>query len=69
MKRGEYTPASLVHHRIHLNNENINDPSITLNFDNLEAVCLDCHNKIHFGGNTKRYKVDEMGNVIGIDPT
>ena len=66
MKRGEYTPANLVHHRIHLNESNINDPSITLNFENLEAVCTECHNKIHYG-TEKRYKVDEQGNVIALD--
>ena len=40
-------PGDIVHHKIHLNPSNINDPNITLNFDNLELVCQDCHNKEH----------------------
>lgn len=45
---GIISPATIVHHRVHLNGDNYNDPSISLNFDNLEALCLDCHNKEHF---------------------
>lgn len=39
--------GNLVHHRIHLNDTNVDDPEISLNFDNLELLCKDCHNKIH----------------------
>ncbi len=39
--------GNLVHHRIHLNEENVDNPDIALNFDNLELLCKDCHNKIH----------------------
>ena len=67
LKRGQFTPAILVHHKIFLNEKNINDPNISLNFKNLEALCLDCHNKIHFGENKRRYIVDELGNIKGID--
>ncbi len=35
--------GNLVHHRT----QNVNDPYISLNFDNLELLCRDCHNKIH----------------------
>ena len=38
----------IIHHRVKLTPENINDPDVTLNFDNLEYVCLECHNAIHF---------------------
>ena len=62
LKRGLYTPADTVHHKIHLSPKNINDPSITLSFDNLEAVCRDCHANLH--KSEKRYKVDEFGHVI-----
>lgn len=62
LKKGLYTPADTVHHKVHLSQENINDPSITLSFDNLEAVCRDCHAMKHRG--VKRYKVDEEGRVI-----
>lgn len=30
---------------------NIYNPDITLNFDNLELLCIDCHNKEHFAEN------------------
>ena len=37
----------IIHHKIELNESNINDPNITLNPDNLMYVCHDCHNFIH----------------------
>lgn len=40
-------PAKIVHHRIWLNDSNINDPEITLGWGNLEALCQDCHNAEH----------------------
>lgn len=40
--------AYIVHHIEHLNAHNVNDPYIALGEDNLTAVCLDCHNKLHF---------------------
>ncbi len=35
------------HHKIELNDSNINDPTITLNPDNVMLVHHECHNKIH----------------------
>lgn len=40
-------PGYIVHHKILLTPENINNPDVTLNWDNLEYLCLDCHNKEH----------------------
>lgn len=40
-------PASICHHRKYLNDQNVNDLSIALGFDNLECLCRDCHNKEH----------------------
>lgn len=40
-------PGYIVHHKILLTPSNINNPNITLNWDNLEYLCLDCHNKEH----------------------
>ena len=40
-------PGKTVHHKAHLTPENINDPNITLSWDNLELLCQDCHNKEH----------------------
>ena len=40
-------PGRIVHHIQYITPENINDPNITLSFDNLEYLCQDCHNKEH----------------------
>lgn len=40
-------PAVICHHKKYLNDKNFMDPSISLSFDNLEALCQDCHNKEH----------------------
>ncbi len=63
LRQGVYTPAVIVHHKIHLTPENILDPSVSLSFANLEAVCLNCHNRLH-AKNPKRYRIDEWGHVI-----
>ena len=39
--------CTTVHHINELTPGNINDPRITLNPDNLETICRDCHDKIH----------------------
>jgi len=43
-----------VHHKIWLDEVNINDPDISLNFDNLELLCDTCHQNEHhcFGSAT-----------------
>ena len=61
MENGDYVPAEEVHHIIELNPGNINNPAISLNENNLRALCRSCHRKRH--GNIKRYKVDEWGRV------
>ena len=60
---GIFTPATVVHHVIHLSPENINDPNVTLNFDNLRALCVDCHAAVHRPEAERRYTVDELGHV------
>lgn len=47
LAKGRYTPGFIVHHKKELTPDNINDPYITLNWDNLEYDCLECHNKEH----------------------
>ena len=42
-------PGVIVHHKIRLTLENVNDPSIALNWDNLELLCQACHNEEHHG--------------------
>lgn len=67
LNKGLITPAEIVHHKIHLNAENINEPSITLNADNLEALCRKCHGEAH--GSLKRYDVLPDGTVIPMPPS
>jgi len=40
-------PGEEVHHKIFLTPENINDPNISLNWDNLQVLCKTCHNAVH----------------------
>jgi 5-methylcytosine-specific restriction endonuclease McrA len=47
LKNGKYVLGDEVHHKIHLNPSNMNDPSITLGHDNLELLCQSCHMKEH----------------------
>jgi 5-methylcytosine-specific restriction endonuclease McrA len=42
-------PAEIAHHKTYLTAENVTDPAIALNPDNLEALCQNCHNIEHFG--------------------
>lgn len=42
-------PATEVHHKVHLTPDNIHDPSITMNMDNLVSLCRDCHFEEHRG--------------------
>ena len=63
--KGEIVPAEIVHHKIHLNANNITDPSITLNPVNLQAVCRTCHGEEH--GRVKRYEVGADGSIRARD--
>ena len=57
--------AKIAHHKIYLTKENINNPYIALSWDNLEALCQDCHNKEHHRGERKkRYSFDANGNLV-----
>lgn len=64
LSKGLYTPAYIVHHKIYINEDNIQEPSITLNWDNLEALCLECHNDEHMKSEAKRrYNVNSDGTI------
>lgn len=62
-RKGLISPAEIVHHKVYITQQNINDQKITLNWDNLEALCRKCHEAEHRKGK-KRYKVDSFGRVI-----
>lgn len=67
-------PGWIVHHKIHLSARNINDPNITLNHDNLEYLCLECHNKHHQFNREKKkstrkgFKFNEKGELVYSPP-
>lgn len=63
LKKGLIVPGDDVHHKIRLTPENISDPSVSLNFDNLECLCRDCHLKEHRKIQDRRWTVDEYGRV------
>ena len=64
-RKGLYNAGVIVHHKTHLTPENINDPSISLSWDNLELLCIDCHNKIHNAREAnERFYFDDDGKII-----
>ncbi len=65
-KRGVVKPGHIVHHIEHITPQNISDPYVTLSWDNLQYVCLECHNKIHYGSDPAREGLtfDERGDLV-----
>ena len=78
LAKGIYKPAKYVHHVEELTPFNIHRPEVALNFDNLQCVCVECHNEIHDNHgrwskineakrkkklDSMRYVVDETGKV------
>lgn len=59
-------PGYIVHHKVWLTPQNIDDPDVALNPANFLYVCHDCHNKIeNDGGNL--YYFDEQGQPQPLD--
>lgn len=65
---GRIETGKILHHTIYLTPDNINDPYVSLNWDNLEYVCQYCHNKEHHGNGDSILRddvmFDEDGNLI-----
>ena len=79
LRKGIYKPAEIVHHVIELDPITIERPEIALSFDNLEAVCRECHDEYHNNGGrwaavnerkrkekeaAQRYKIGENGKIF-----
>lgn len=60
--KGLVVPAEIVHHKTPLTALNIHRPEIALNYDNLMALCRDCHGAVHRP--EKRWKVTADGHVV-----
>ena len=79
LSKGLIVPAELVHHKVPLSPDNIDDEHITLNWDNLQALCRACHADVHediYAGRhfpnrlRKRYVIGPNGEVKSRrDPT
>lgn len=65
LAKGLIVPGAEVHHKIRLTPENVNNPAISLNWDNLELLCEKCHTEEHTAAHRqgRRWTVDEMGRV------
>jgi 5-methylcytosine-specific restriction endonuclease McrA len=42
----------------------VDDPHITLNFDNFQRLCQDCHAAVHSSTPESRVTFDENGNIV-----
>ena len=60
LSKGLIEPAVHVHHKKPITPENLSDPSITLNHDNLMALCEECHAEQH---RTKRWRCEPNGHI------
>ena len=78
LRQGIYKPGVIVHHIEELTPKNIENPEVTLGWDNLELLCRECHKDIHgIGGrwdavnarrredrdNRRRYAIGPDGKV------
>lgn len=62
LEKGIIKPGEVVHHKVHISPANIDDPEITLSWDNLQLLCRECHADIHTR-KKRRWRVDETGRV------
>jgi 5-methylcytosine-specific restriction protein A len=64
--RGIARRGYILHHTEPLTVENINNPDITLNWNKLRYLCLDCHNRVN-STEVLREDVmfDSMGQLVG----
>lgn len=58
----------IVHHKKHLTPQNITDDLLVYGWDNLEYLCIECHNQEHSAGQGgRRMMFDDEGNLIGCE--
>ena len=63
LRNGIIAAGAEVHHKVKLTEQNVNDPGISLNWNNLELLCKSCHALQH---GSKRFTVDALGRVTPI---
>lgn len=60
-------PAQIVHHKMRITAGNVDDLNVTLNLDNLEALCQNCHNLEHDHFTAQdRAVFDSRGDVVAV---
>lgn len=71
LKRGDITPAVMVHHIKELSPSNVDDPEIATNPDNLVSLCDRCHKQVHGwirqGATRQGFGFDSDGNLVPLD--
>lgn len=45
LEKGIYTSSYIIHHKEYITDINYMDDNVFYNLDNLESLCLDCHNR------------------------
>ena len=63
LKAGIIRPGTDVHHVIRLSHDNVHDPAVSLNWDNLKLLCEEHHYAIHNKRQPRRWLVDENGHI------
>ena len=63
LKHGLYVSGEIVHHKEYINADNVTDPQVLTDFNNLELLCRKCHAEEH-DRLKKRYKIDALGRVL-----
>ena len=61
----QFNIGYIVDHIEEINIKNINNPMITLNHDNLQYLCLECHNKKTFGTPKEKIRAGFSFNGLG----
>jgi len=73
LKRGIIQSADIIHHRVPLTEETVKDLNMSLNWDNLQALCRKCHGEVHAELDRERkglrYTIDPNGRVRLKDDT
>lgn len=62
--KGIIKAGEIVHHKVHLTPDNINNPEVSLAWSNLMLLCRDCHGEIHSGREDLPYTIGKNGEVI-----
>lgn len=63
MSKGIYNSAYIIHHKDYVTDKNYMDDTVFYNLDNLESLCIECHNKEHFGAE-EEYYFNEAGDIV-----